>query len=88
VNRGRDPLIGASLPSRVAGVQVAPGYTDGETISSYHSSASFSLSTFLCVVASWAVVDKNIHTIFMFSFFVAYILWQNFFPGGQIFWQR
>jgi hypothetical protein len=51
--------VGVSLP---AGAQ-ASGYTTGDTISYYHSSVSFSLSTFLCIVASWAVVDKNIHTI-------------------------
>ncbi len=58
-----DPLIGASLPARVAGAQVTPGYTAGDTISCYHSSVSFSLSTFLYIAASWVVVDKNIHTI-------------------------
>jgi hypothetical protein len=56
---GGGPLVGVSLP---AGAQ-ASGYTTGDTISYYHSSVSFSLSTFLCIVASWAVVDKNIHTI-------------------------
>jgi len=55
--------VGASLPAQAAGAQVASGYTSGDTIPCYHSSVSFSLSTFLCIAASWAVVDKNIHTI-------------------------
>jgi hypothetical protein len=60
---GGGTLIGAFLPARFAGAQVASGYTTGDTVSCYHSSVSFSLSTFLCIVASWAVVDKNIHTM-------------------------
>jgi hypothetical protein len=55
--------VGASPPAQAAGAQVASGYTPGNTIPCCCSSVSFSLSTFLCIVASWAVVDKNIHTI-------------------------
>jgi hypothetical protein len=60
---GRGPLVGASLPARAVGAQVASGYTAGDTISCYQSSVSFLPLTFLCIAASWAVVDKNIHTI-------------------------
>jgi hypothetical protein len=57
------PLVGASLPAQAAGAQVALGYTPGDTSSCCCSSVSFPPSTFLCITASWAVVDKNIHTI-------------------------
>jgi hypothetical protein len=54
--------VGASPPAQAAGAQVASGYMPGDTIPCCCSSVSFSLSTFLCIAASWAVVDKNIHT--------------------------
>jgi hypothetical protein len=60
---GGGPLVGASLPAKAAGVQVASGYTPGDTFSCCCSSVSFSPFTFLCSAASWAMVDKNIHTI-------------------------
>jgi hypothetical protein len=55
--------VGASIPGQAAGAQVASGDTPGDTFSCCCSSVSFSPSTFLCIAASWAVVDKNIHTI-------------------------
>jgi hypothetical protein len=59
---GGGPLVGASLPAQAVGAQVASGYTPGDTFSCCCSGVSFSPSTFLCIAASWAVVDKNIHT--------------------------
>ncbi len=60
---GGGPLVSASLPAQAAGAQVTSGYTPGDTFSCCCSSVSFSPSTFLCIAASWVVVDKNIHTI-------------------------
>ncbi len=60
---GGGTLVGASLPGQAAGAQVALGYMPGDTFSCSCSSVSFSPSTFICIAASWAVVDKNIHTI-------------------------
>jgi hypothetical protein len=65
--------VGASPLAKAAGAQVASGYTPSDTIPCCCPSVSFSLSTFLCIAASWAVVDKNIHTIgakqLLFKFF-------------------
>ncbi len=60
---GGGPLAGTSPPAHAAGAQVASGYMPGDTLSGCCSSVSSSHSTFLCIAASWAVVDKNIHTI-------------------------
>ncbi len=54
---------GTSPPAQAAGGQVASGYMPGDTLSGCYSSVSFSYSTFLCIAASWAAVDKNIRTI-------------------------
>ncbi len=56
-------LPGTSPPAQAVGAQVALGYMPGDTLSICYSSVSFSLSIFLCVLVSWAEVDKNIRTI-------------------------
>jgi hypothetical protein len=38
---GGGPLVGAAVPARAVGAQVASGYTAGDTISRYQSSVSF-----------------------------------------------
>ncbi len=53
---GGGPLVGASTSAQAAGAQVASGYTPGDTIPWCYSSVSFSLSTFLCIAVSWAVI--------------------------------
>jgi hypothetical protein len=48
-----------SLAPLPVGAQISSGYMPGDTLSTCYTSVSFSFSTFLCLPASWAGVDKK-----------------------------
>ena len=59
---GKRSPTGTPSPAQAAGAQVASGYMHGDTPSGCYSSVFSSFSTFLCIAANWAGVDKNIRT--------------------------
>jgi hypothetical protein len=59
---GERSPTGTPSPAQAVGSQVASGYMPGNTPSGCYSSVFSSFSTFLCIAANWAGVDKNIRT--------------------------